>query len=340
MKRHLKSLKAGLTARSPKRTENLRCKAIIHDSDRFGDYKPMADLLKSQVANGQLSEVAAELEKQRALGLRDELGEYLHIAMSRILTPNLDSDEVSEAEALRLLKSRSDWFEANPNNPIAVAVLAETLQGMAWHYRGSEYAHKVKSKAWEHYQSLTGQAGQLFRKTSNLSQHWSWAMALARFGLVDCENADDVVARYNFARQFAALSPDLIGITAYALLPRWYGDYKILEQFAAECGAHTHAQIGEGGYMAAYLTALENHEEAADLHMDRARFRQGLLDWLRVFPSQYKRTKMISICFNAHLYDEALELIGGLTELHFEVFETGGDLFMVNSVCQEFSSAK
>ena len=338
MKKHLKSLKAGLLSRSAARTNNLNCKRIVYDSNRFGtDYRPVWDMLQVMVENHQFNQVCNEIEKYRKLNARDEYGERIHLALSGVLVP--DFEDVTVEQALRQVVAHSNWYKENPDSPFAASSLIETLKGLAWLYRGNGYAHSVGLEAKKQFQKCTDKATQIFQETRHHSDHWFWVRTYFRYGLVECENAAQVLSRFEFAFQSLGLNRDLYDFTAYALLPRWYGDYEILERFADKSARQTKTVVGEGVYGLCYLSALDMQENPVDLHFDRGRFLQGLMDWLAKYPSQYHRTKMISICFNAQMFDEALVLIEGLTELHFEVFETGHDLFAVNSLCQEFSSA-
>lgn len=332
LKTNYRALKSTAFSKSETSRENMVLERVIHDSHAHGDYKAIIDGITALVHQNQFEIAVSYVENYTQYAFRIENGTPLFFEAAQHLVKIGETEDT----ALSRLKAYETWRSRQPHCPFAAASLARAYREIAWVYRGSGWASSVTEDGWDKFQHYCSLAARTFQQSANFNTHWYWAQTFLGYALVDCQNAEQVIERHNYVAQIIPQVPDIYTSTAYALLPRWYGDYIEVEKFARRSADQTAHLFGDGLYAFINLALLNNYEDLGDLHIDEPRFRKGCHDWLKHFPSQYYRTHMISACYTEGLYSSAYELICGLTEFHKNAYDADIDIYCANGFCKEF----
>ena len=283
LKTNYRAIKSTALSGSAESRENMVIERAVPDSTSFGKYKPVIDGFKTLINQGQFEVAANIIQEYSKFPFHDEAGVPIYYKMAQLLV-NIGETESVALDRLQLYK---EWQKNCPNCPYAAASLAQALMEMAWIYRGSDWAKNVSVNGWEKFQHHTKLAKDVFKKSTNFNEHWYWADVYQGFGLVECETANQVLSRHDYVAKIIPNIPNIYTFTAYALLPRWYGDYVEVEKFARKAADQMAHRFDDGLYAYINLYLLEEHEEVEDLHIDEPRFRKGCHDWLERVPSQY-----------------------------------------------------
>ena len=340
LKNQFKVARAGALASSPTRHTNLSFKTMVYDTCEFGEHKPMMDLIFTLVKNAKFEEVVTHIDSLREKALRNAKGDLLFLEAADLLTKQFDDFVLTPEQCEQILPNYEAWFKRQPNCPFAAATFGMVTGVTGYTYRGTGFNDTVTDLGWKRFHEYAERACKIMGDAQNQhADHWYWAKTLFSFSYIDSPPLEAVLHRFEDCQSKLPLSPSLYETIAFKFLPRWYGDFEMLESFISHCADSTKDEYGDGLYARIYAFIVEQ-EDWDDLHINPDRFRQGAKDWLTHFPSQFYQTKLLSTAFNDNQFDCALDLaetLETLETLHYEVFETGVSLNIVNSVCREFT---
>lgn len=152
---------------------------------------------------------------------------------------------------------------------------------VGWGRRGGDYAAFTPDQAFVEMAELFNIADGFLDRfdAAELSSPFLAGIAYERLAGIST-----TLPKLNAAfEQRLALDPgdySVMSEHAFHLLPRWYGDYDILDAKAREVMAATHLDLGSAAYAAFYLSQL-NEDEGAMATVDVALLRDGLHDMIR-----------------------------------------------------------
>ncbi len=203
----------------------------------------------------------------------------------------LASYNQSEA-TLRDLRKASD---ADPDNYTLAALLALLHLDCGWFARGSGWANAVGESGWAAMNTHYHIARDVITRFDPIA-YGSPLLAEIQYRLcVGLENGRDRLAA-SFL-DWVDLDPTNLTVYrqhAYHCLPRWYGDYKILEQQARLAAETSHDALGDGAYSVMMMHAMR-FEDGAAHYLKPERFVDGLNDLLTHFESEpYRVTATFS----------------------------------------------
>jgi len=333
IKKATKSFIAGFDHRNPNRHTNLKC-TFDSNSNAEGDYKPVCDIIRSLRNDHKFEQVVGHIEDYRNKEIYNGIGERLYIVFAKILTANIDEMNTEEAE--RTLLAFRYWVNRNPKCPYSTTALAEALNQVGWIYRGGGYAKTVTKEGWQKFQEYTAQSQEMMRYAQGLhSDHWYWNYISLRNVTEDQVEVPEVLRRYDRAIRNMPQSPAVYVSAVRPLLPRWGGNYALLEAFADQCAKETAHKFGDGAYAYIYTEIIDAGEDIRDLHLNRERFAKGCKDWLKVLPTDYLATAFASYAFLIGDHNLCLDLLESLDVFYENAYQIETALTFVNSVCRD-----
>ncbi len=335
----LKAVKAELLAGSLARHSNLSVEKVIWQTDTAGPHAEIFDACRKLIADGSYEKVIEQIAAFEKSGARILNGEYAHAALADLLIPSYYHNEGHEESiALNTLKKVETWYRRDPKSPFAGVALAKANEMVGWYYRGGDYANKVSQKGWEKFSDYGERAKKAFLSARQLhAHHWYFATSWQDNALTDCDNVDQIFDRFSAACRALPLSPGVYTSMAFALLPRWYGDFEQLEAFATKSADETEHKVGQSLYAVINHYVVTRGEEYTALHYDRERFAQGLKDWLAVNPNDYLQSAYAEAAYMSGLSDLALDFLEPLKVIHEDAIEEVQSYQFMNSMCREFT---
>ncbi|MEM9342009.1 MAG: hypothetical protein AAGA87_03095 [Pseudomonadota bacterium] len=185
-----------------------------------------------------------------------------------------------------------DAADAHPDSLGLSALAAGLSMRMGWSRRGGDYAamtreseFRAMAEWFDHARTYLNAPG---AAESPLFAGLTYEfVAGAGADLPDLQTAFDRWSRLDPGNHEA------LALHGWYLLPRWYGDYAVMDDTARKLFAATHGERGSADYTALYWTAAEE-DEGAVATLDMGLYRDGLYDMIRA--SKDRDTTVNRIC--------------------------------------------
>ena len=333
LKKSAKSFMAGFYHRNPKRHTNLKY-TVDSTTNAEGDYKPIFDMIRLLRDEHKFEHVVAYIEEYRRKPLYNGFGERLYVPFAQLLTSHISDLDPKDGD--RALVAFQAWAERNRSCPYAVTALAEALNQVGWLHRGGGYANTVTEEGRSKFMEYTALSKETMLYAQGLhADHWYWNYISLRNVTEDQAGIEGVLNRYDRAARHMPQSPAIYSAAVRPLLPRWGGDYQVLEAFADQCARETAHKAGEGAYSYAYSEIIDYGEDVRDLHIDRDRFVKGCKDWLNVLPSDYLATTFVGDAFLLGEHNLCLDLLESLDVFYEQSYQIETSVTLVNSISRD-----
>jgi len=173
-----------------------------------------------------------------------------------------------------------DAAAAQPNSVGLNALAAGLSMRMGWSRRGGDYAPMTSDTAFRAMAEWFNHA-QTYLEVPGGSD--SALIARQTYEFIAGAGADLEDLEFAFHRSIR-LDPGnhaALALHGWYLLPRWYGDYDVMDGTARKVFAATHNERGAADYTAFYWTAAEE-DEGALVALDLGLYRDGLYDMIRL----------------------------------------------------------
>lgn len=192
-----------------------------------------------------------------------------------------DPDVLDPEAAERVLAAVTDWRRRSGDDPDLMVLEAETWRVAAEAWRGDEFASEVAPREWEGMERALGISETILQDIPLKDRGILWTRSRFSSAVIDCEtDAAGLEARFNAAVAQAPDDPDLYFRRAFSLLPRWYGDYDIFDDFARASAKRTEASRGMSLYGDIYLSVSNYEDLFEDTKCDWSLMKRGFEDWL------------------------------------------------------------
>lgn len=189
-------------------------------------------------------------------------------------------------------------FAHHHRDPVLAAILARTHLELGWARRGGGDAHTVPDAVWEGFHMHVARAQEILDDFDIAESGSAFLAAIAHMVALDGETqgrARD--AAFATCLDLDPMCWDVMQAHAFHLLPRWGGDYEMLDIIARETMAKT-PQHGAAAYAAFYLGVLER-DVGALFACEPELFGEGLNDMARAEGSDpVLVNRLIQFCFD------------------------------------------
>ncbi|NNK78270.1 MAG: hypothetical protein HKP40_06110 [Litoreibacter sp.] len=276
---------------------DLKKRLIIRATDRdeeAAERQVLADEVDACLAKGDWLELAASFRHLDQTRNATRSGvRHLEIAMQYLRArtsvsfeePNGCSYEMTFDFSPELISELTELQEDNPDNYALAAILARLHLDCGWAARGSRWADAVGESGWvamnEHYH----RARNIITRFDPVAYN-SPLLAEIQYRLcVGLENGRERLLE-SFT-DWSDLDPTNLTVYrqhAYHCLPRWFGDYKTLEQQAEAARLATRDAFGDAAYTVMMMHALR-FEDGAAHYLKPDLFLSGLDSLLQTFES-------------------------------------------------------
>ncbi|MEL6838406.1 MAG: hypothetical protein AAFP85_03895 [Pseudomonadota bacterium] len=169
----------------------------------------------------------------------------------------------------------------NPENYSLNCLAAKICLDVGTLIRGGDYAAYTSNKAFERMEQLFNYADVFLDRfdAQALNSPLVAGLKYKRLAGINCE-LRDLRAAFDVRMQLDPHDLETMAEHAFYLLPRWYGDYDILNDEARKVFATTHLELGASAYAAFYLELLDV-DEGALATVDVSLLDQGMVDMIR-----------------------------------------------------------
>ena len=266
----------------------------------------------------------AELERQyKDAGKPDQVDAngILHMSQFRsgldtVFNYTMKNEEayLKEIDLLTL-----QWAKEHPQSSFAHILHAKALFHHGWSYRGGGFVKDVPPEAWKDFEAYLKRAVDYLAKHADVALQDSYAhVLLLNIGRALSWNPRQLGA---IAKEGLRMNPEDTAIyfaMADALLPKWGGDAKVLDDYIRRVAEQTRERHGLGLYARLYSGAAENqfgHALFEDSHADWDKMKQGFEDMLARHPDSAPRLNRYAyMACLAKDRDTVLRLLGKLGE--------------------------
>lgn len=218
-----------------------------------------------------------------------------------VATLEYGDEDIAIGRAMLKLKLYEQAYEDSGHSPAAGAIFARGLFALGYLHRGTGWAHTVSKEGWDKLAQYTELAHDVFLKTASRADDCAlWHRALFQIGISDGCSAEQLEDRFEHARAFDPAEHGLYTDRAYQLLPRWYGSFEELEEFAVASSRRTETELG-GTLYARIYHAISRHEDLRDTDADWGRLKASMEAWYQTNRSQRLLNTFASM---ADLYDD------------------------------------
>ncbi|MEM9434474.1 MAG: hypothetical protein AAGA12_11175 [Pseudomonadota bacterium] len=186
-----------------------------------------------------------------------------HLA-NRSAPPDVNNYEISFDYSDDILDALSTALEHDPDNAALAAILARIHLDCGWSARGSGWAEMVGEEGWAAMNAHYDTARDIITRFDPVAYDSPFLAEIQYRLCVGLENGRDRLTSAFI--DWIDLDPGNLTAYrqhAYHCLPRWFGDYKILEEQAQLAARHTKDTLRDGAYTAMMLHALRFEDGAA-----------------------------------------------------------------------------
>ncbi len=191
-----------------------------------------------------------------AVGGLDNLFEYGRITMPEVL------------------RHTAEWRRAYPRSPLPTLIEAMAFEDWAWAARGGGYANSVSGAGWLWFAARVEMAATSLRSApASAGSTPLWYELSFEVGIDQAQNLAALRGTFDAG---AARFPDYLPLyqeMLRALMPRWYGSYRKVDQFINAEYASTAPRTGFEMYTRLYWMFAKLSGDTEDIFTD------GLADW-------------------------------------------------------------
>ena len=230
----------------------------LWEMDRTGAKTKAGDHLSKEMMGAVWAHVTKGIPK-----IKDECGETL-----------------TKPIPLERLEPFMDAAAAYPKNPAIHALAAWLCLQVGWVYRGADYANYVSDEQFEKMNTMF-QTADAFLDRFDAEEVGSPMLARVKYHRTAGVNTtlQNLTAAFETCMRLDPDDLSLMSDHAFHLLPRWYGNYDILDDQARRAYARTNQTRGATDYAAFYIDQIEA-DDGALATVDLDLFEQGLKDWV------------------------------------------------------------
>lgn len=340
-KRHAKDIRAGLLAESRSRRSNLQVK---QETTGRGYPDELADLLVTiDRAFEALDMPALERALEQSLHIRERggLGRPASMIAANRVSEHLElvcgKDRLQPEGASDLKAQLLQWTQRAPQSPYAQATLADYYATLGHAYRGTGWARDVSREDADMFMRLGQAAQQVFNQSwAHCHTNWYWVLAWSGSDISAGADISEVWRRFHKRVTTNTFCPSAYWTMSIRLLPRWFGDYRQLDDFIVRSSETAKHICGDGLYAMLYTNLLE-FEEIEDLHLDGERLEASVFDWLRYTPTDQSRCYLAGSLFETQRLDACQTVIESIEILYTHYWTAEHELNLVNSICREWT---
>ena len=120
------------------------------------------------------------------------------------------------------------------------------------------------------------------------------------------------------------------------MLPRWFGDFQIIDQTAHWAAEVTQSNFGMMMYAVIY-DDLKAYHDLSEMNLDWEKMKQGYKDWMTHFPDDCVATSFAASAFVAKDYECCLDVLESLNFFFEGCWDSATNVHLVNSICREYT---
>lgn len=332
-----KSLWAGWARDLPGRHSNLRADYVPTGMTR-DPLSPMLLPVRNLVAQDRFEDAVAQIERFRSNELYSWSGRPLSNFAAEALTGEFIADSGHEDANIARLEQIRAWHLRAPHCPYAAAAFADACASTAHSIRGCKVAAEVTREQWAghaYYAEMAREA--LAANHAAFKDHWYWARIYLGAALTTGEAAGEHTLRFTAAFNASPFDPSNYRTLAHALLPRWYGSFKMIEANAAWIADQTQGRFGQAAYAMIYALISE-YEDLPQTEADWDRLHQGFADWHSAFPSDRVRTAHASAAVEMHQLHAFRDVAEAAERIYEDQWTARMDFYSANSLARSFAN--
>lgn len=247
---------------------------------------------------------------------------YVERASFQVLAPFTTAFEVDDCAPVPAGDIDYDWLEElevtfahRPNDHIMAGLLARAHQQAAWARRGGGWADDVTDVQWAAYGEHMERAQELLAPFDPVALDSPFlAQIAAEIQIGHSENANEVITSFERALTLDPQNWEICENFGFHLLPRWYGDYDVLELKARQHLSRTEAVSGAAAYAAYYLGAL-HRDPGAIAHVDADLFKAGAHDLITFQNGAQRRVNWFMNYAHSTFYPQVHDKLEGWEEV-------------------------
>lgn len=209
-----------------------------------------------------------------------------------------ESEQTVVKEVLTGIEDLEHVAEENPGDYVIACIVAQAHIDIAWAWRGNGWDAEVPQRNREAFEAHFERANELiapFLTPSANSPLLAATHCAQVSGPVGSRN--EVADKYEHLINLNPHNPRPMRAMGNHLLPRWFGNYGMLELEARRTAARTEHIWGAGGYTWVQFDAI-SCDDVACANLDLPFFVDGLRDILRHRPNPYNANLLAAYCAN------------------------------------------
>ncbi|MEM6973546.1 MAG: hypothetical protein AAF577_12140 [Pseudomonadota bacterium] len=210
----------------------------------------------------------------------------------------------------RAIAALTAYRRKRGDDPLLLTLEARTFQIVGQEWRGGGWAHQVTAEGWEEMERCFDHAHGLLLQVPAEERGVLWHRFRFVGAIADCRtDGDGLAALFEPAWQAAPEDLALLFARAYSLLPRWYGDYAIFDDFAREAARRTSAKRGMSLYPEIYISVADAEDIARDMCCDWELMKRGFEDRYERNPNSASAVEALRCAWQFEDWDYARGLI-------------------------------
>ena len=300
---------------SPERDTEARLQAQTIDLAASGQFDRVLETLR-----GQLSSRATTVT-----GLR-----HSEVTLPALYAGLYQHDNDPEAADAAVEPFRK-WYAERGADPDVAALVGRAIQILAGFRRGPQPEEETSDEQWRGMVGCLVEAGDILDGARPGGEKRElWHRARFRGAILECENPADAQERFE---RFLAFDPDNIETyleRTYQLLPRWFGSYDDIEQFARQSVDRTSGAWGKSLYMMIYGQVGET-EPLPRTFMDWDLILAAFDDALGRFPPVQTINRFLPLAARFGQREIVRQLFDELPELRLDCWQNEDEPFEVHA---------
>jgi hypothetical protein len=186
-----------------------------------------------------------------------------------------------------MMNEADDWVKKAPS-PAAYITVARMRIAYAGAWRGTEFASATSSQQMQKFESNMKIARDYLlahKSDARVDPEWHVAMIYAERGAPFSEK--QMSAEITEALTDGKYYFPIYGAFATNMLPKWFGSWDAVEQFAQLAAKNTEDKMGMSFYARVYLKVFCACDEISGNKMNWALMKRGMEDFQARYPVQY-----------------------------------------------------
>ena len=215
---------------------------------------------------------------------------YFHQGLAEVFDNDVENVELylKEMDALTL-----EWATAHPTSGLAHGLHAHALIAHGWSYRGKRYAGEVPREAMAEFQAYLTRAFDYLKTHADVALKDSYSqLQLLEIGMGLNWSRTHMEAIMNDGFKRNPNDTDLAFKMVTALLPKWGGTPRQLDDFINRVSDQTRTRFGMGMYASLYTYAADSQFGSGlfeNTPVEWGKMKQGFEDWKARYPNNVYR---------------------------------------------------